>query len=354
MAEIARQFSEQVRQAAAERTPLRIVAGGSKAFYGRAQGANSIPLDVRSYAGIVNYEPTELYVTARAGTLLAELEAALAERGQMLGCETPHFGPTATVGGAVASGLSGPRRPYAGSLRDFVLGVKIINGRGEILGFGGQVMKNVAGYDVSRLMAGALGTLGVILEVSLKVLPLAADERTLLQQCSEKDAIEYCNRWAGQPYPISATAHDGEALYIRLSGAASAVAAASAKIGGQFIDNGPAFWRGLREHELPFFHEPGPLWRLSIPPATAPLRLPGKTFLDWGGAQRWLRTDLPDAVVFAAAKAVGGHATRFRGGDRQGQIFQALEPDALKLHQRLKHSLDPQGIFNPGRMYAEF
>jgi glycolate oxidase FAD binding subunit len=354
---LAGELSEQIRQAAAEHTPLRIQGGGSKAFYGREVTGNSRALNIGAYRGIVAYEPTELVITARAGTPLGELETALAEQGQMLGCEPPYFSSQATIGGTVACGLSGPRRPYAGSVRDFVLGMKIINGKGEILSFGGQVMKNVAGYDISRLLTGSLGTLGVILEVSLRVLPIAAQERTLVRQCSEQQAIDQFSGWGRQPLPITAAVHDGEVLYVRLAGAASAVDAAAAHIDGDPIRDSATFWKVVREQEHPFFdgHEDMPLWRFSLPPATGPLKLtPAKTFIDWGGAQRWVFAELSPDAAFAAAQAVSGHATLFHGGDRGGRVFQPQEPAVARLHQRLKHSFDPAGILNPGRLYAEF
>jgi glycolate oxidase FAD binding subunit len=348
-------LAEKVRQAAADRTPLIINGSGSKAFYGRSTPGQARMLDVTGQNGIVSYEPTELVITAAAGTPLREIEATLAEGGQRLGFEPPHFGPEATLGGTIACGLSGPVRPYTGAARDFVLGVRIINGAGEILRFGGQVMKNVAGYDLSRLMAGSLGTLGVLLEVSLKVLPRPGAERTLVQAAGETEAIERFNTWAGRSYPLSGAVWDGEALYLRLSGADSAVASAVERIGGDTLPQRQAgsFWTGVREQTHSFFATDAPLWRLSVPPASGPLELPGRGLLDWGGAQRWLASDLPAESVFAAARALGGHATLFRNGDRRGKVFQPLQPALLQLHRRLKTSLDPQGILNPGRLYSE-
>jgi len=340
-----------VQQAIADRTPLQIIGGGTKAFYGRAPQGE--PLSVAGHSGILSYEPTELVVTARSGTPLADVEAALAANGQMLAFEPPHFGAGATLGGCVASGLSGPRRPYGGAARDHVLGVRLLNGRGEILRFGGEVMKNVAGYDLSRLMVGALGTLGVLLEVSLKVLPKPPVEITLRQDGTAARAIEAVNRWAGQPLPISAALFDGEQLYLRLSGTESGVRAARSRIGGEPQADGDAFWQRLREHRHAFFESRLALWRLSVPPATPPLDLPGKSLLDWGGAQRWLLSDAPSAQIRAAASAVGGHATLFRGGDRTGEVFHPLAPVIASLHQRLKAAFDPDGLFNRGRLYAD-
>lgn len=342
-----------VTQAVATGLPLRIVGGGSKAFYGRATAIGQT-LTVAAHRGVVRYEPTELFITARAGTPLRDVEAALAEQGQMLGFEPPHFGDTATLGGAVACGLSGPRRPYAGSARDFVLGVRVLNGNGDLLRFGGDVMKNVAGYDVSRLMVGALGTLGVLLEASLKVLPRPALELTLMQSCAADQALATSIRWAGQPCPLSAAAYVGDRLYIRLSGAASAVQTAAQHLGGESLAEAATFWAALREQTHPFFAGTAPLWRIVVPPATSLLPLTGAWLWEWGGAQRWLRSDLPSATIRAVVTAVGGHATLFRSGDRQSAVFQPLSSALLVLHQRLKQSFDPHGLFNPGRLYPDF
>ncbi len=343
-----------VNKANTDRAPLAITGGNTKFFYGRETIGQ--PLGLSAYRGIVAYEPTELVITARAGTPLIEIEKALQQQGQMLGFEPPKFGPQATLGGAIACGLSGPRRPYAGAARDFVLGVKCLNGRGEILKFGGQVMKNVAGFDISRLMVGALGTLGVILEVSLKVLPKPEVELTLQQQTTPKQAITTMNAWAGRPLPVSAACFDGGSLYVRLSGNGSAVRAGQALVGGDEVAQGEQFWRELREHESSFFTQAPslPLWRLSVPQATPPLVAPGTWLIDWGGGQRWLRTDLPAERVRATAKGCGGHATLFRGGDRRGEVFSPLPPPLEQLHRRLKKAFDPNGIFNPGRMYSTF
>ncbi|MHB8454815.1 MAG: glycolate oxidase subunit GlcE [Acidiferrobacterales bacterium] len=348
--DISGELQERVREAANSGVPLQIVGGGSKSFYGRAAAGSA--LAVAAHQGIISYEPGELVVRARAGTPLAQVEAALAEHGQMLAFEPPHFGPSATLGGAIATGISGPRRPYTGAARDFVLGTRLINGNAEILDFGGQVMKNVAGYDVSRLMAGALGTLGILLEISLKVLPRPAAELTLVQQRTPREAIEVMNIWASRPLPLSACCYDGDRLCVRLSGAESAVRAAHGKLGGDALPDAHAYWQALREQHHVFFNGPLPLWRLAVPPACLPLDLPGKWLIDWGGAQRWLKTDSdPDKVRRAAAEA-GGHATLFRGGDRSGEIFHPLAPALLTLHRRIKAAMDPRHLFNPGRMYA--
>ncbi len=328
--------------------PLRIVGSGTKDFYGRR--ADGDALAVTGHHGIVAYEPTELVITARAGTPLAEIEAALAERQQMLGFEPPYFGDSATLGGTIACGLSGPRRPYSGSARDFVLGSRIINGSGEILSFGGQVMKNVAGYDVSRLMVGALGTLGVLLDVSLKVIPRPEQEVTLTQTINAERALTVIADMNARPLPLGGCCYGDGILYIRLAGAAAAVATARAAIGGDLLPNGTEFWRDLREQRLKFFGDSTPLWRLSLPPAAPAPDPPGRWLLDWGGAQRWLKTDAPAQSIWRAAAALGGHATLFRGGDRNADVFQPLAAPLAKLHRQLKQAFDPRGILNRGRL----
>ncbi len=352
MSDQTEQLRERVLAAAVDKTPLRIRGGGTKDFYGnQPEGAL---LDTTGHAGLVAYEPTELVVTVRAGTRLAELEAALDEKGQMLAFEPPHFGEAATVGGCVAAGLSGPRRATAGSVRDFVLGVKLLDGKGEILGFGGRVMKNVAGYDVSRLMAGSMGTLGLLLEVSLKVLPKPHAEATLRLELPQDKAIETMNRWGGQPLPVSATCWADGLLTVRLSGARAAEAAARSKIGGEAVDEAERFWRDVREQQAACFAGEAPLWRLSLPSKTPPLALPGAPLIEWGGALRWLKSGLPAAQLREAAARAGGHATLFRGGDESAGAFQPLPAPLMAIHRNLKRSFDPQGLFNPGRLYRDF
>ncbi|NIR31397.1 MAG: glycolate oxidase subunit GlcE [Gammaproteobacteria bacterium] len=348
--DISAELQEQVKAAAAEGTPVRIVGGGTKTFYGREP--RGTPLEVSGHRGIVAYEPSELVITARAGTPLSEVESTLAERGQMLAFEPPHFGAGATLGGAMATGLSGPRRPYAGAARDMTLGVKILNGKGDILRFGGQVMKNVAGYDISRLMVGAVGTLGVLLEITLKLLPAPAAETTRVFELDAASAIRTMNTWAATPAPISAACHDGAHLYLRLAGTGGGVASAVRKLGGESLDE-PGFWSAVREHTHEFFAADEPLWRLAVPPASPPLPVAGRWFTDWGGAQRWLRTEAETDEVRARAMEAHGHASVFRGGERAGEVFHPLAAEMLRLHQSLKVAFDPERILNPGRMYAE-
>jgi glycolate oxidase FAD binding subunit len=400
-------FIDRIRAAQTSGTPLVIQGGGSKTFYGN--GDEGEVLATRTLTGVVDYQPKELVLTARAGTPLAEIETLLAEQGQMLAFEPPHFGEhplmehlatrlspqagkslvipnpdeatrqstkpasgqvarylpqageganaepkpvCATLGGSIATGLSGPRRPYAGAARDFVLGVRIIDGSGQPLRFGGQVIKNVAGYDVSRLMVGALGTLGLITEVSLKMLPKPAAETTLQFELNEATSIEKMNLWAGQPLPLSATSWHAGLLTVRLSGAASAVMAARAKLGGEAVKDAATFWQRLRDQATPFFDK-RPLWRLAVKPTTPPLNLGDAQWIEWGGAVRWLASDLPAAALREAAHRSSGHATLFRGDAPPGGAFAPLTPALLQLHHNLKQRFDPMGILNRGRLYPD-
>jgi len=344
------EFQTSVRAAAEDRTPLVIRSGGSKSFYGRQITGDDFC--VGEHRGIIDYSPTELVITARAGTPLDEIEAALEKEGQVLAFEPPHFSASATLGGAIACGLSGPRRPYAGAARDFVLGVKCLNGKGELLRFGGQVMKNVAGYDVARTLTGSLGTLAVLLDVSLRVMPRPETETTLCMAASPAEAVQKFNQWARLPLPLSGACHVDGRLYLRLAGNAPGVRSAAEIIGGDPVAAAATFWAALREQALPFFQNETPLWRLSLPPATPPLALEGGWLIDWGGAQRWLKTGLPGETIRQAAVQAGGHATRFRDSTNRRDVFHPLPPALLALHQRLKQSFDPAGVLNPGKMYA--
>ncbi|KPK61384.1 MAG: glycolate oxidase [Gammaproteobacteria bacterium SG8_31] len=343
-----------VCQAAGVNEPLEIVGSGSKRFYGRTPAGT--PLDVSGHRGVVSFEPSELVLTARAGTRLDEIESLLADQGQMLAFDPPRFGNGATLGGTVACNFSGPRRPFTGAVRDFVLGVRLINGKGEVVRFGGEVMKNVAGYDVSRLMAGAMGTLGLLLEISLKILPAPETEQTRRFELDQDAALETMCALARRPLPLSASAWLDGAMMIRLSGSETGVKAAADEIGGEPVSSTEAetFWRHLREHELEFFRSDQPLWRISVAPASCVLALPGQWLIDWGGAQRWLYTPMDSAKVRKTVAAAGGHAVVFRGGDRAGSIFHPLEGPMLRLHGRVKDAMDPHRIFNPGRMYESF
>jgi glycolate oxidase FAD binding subunit len=344
-------MAERVRAAAQSGRPLRLQGGGTKDFYGNAPAGE--PFDTRAYSGILSHEASELVVTARCGTPLAELEHALAEANQMLPFEPPHFGAGATLGGCVAAGLSGPRRASAGALRDFVLGARLLDGRGRLLTFGGQVMKNVAGYDVSRLLAGSLGTLGVILEVSLKVLPRPAEEDSLRLEAAEGEALDWMNRWAGKPLPVSATSFADGVLCVRLSGAPAAVRAARESLGGAELPRAAEYWTALREHSHPAFAGERSLWRLSVPSTTPPLGLPGTQIIEWGGALRWLASDAEPGAIRDAARRAGGHATLFRARDKSCGAFAPLSTVSARLHRELKAAFDPAGVFNRGRLYPD-
>ena len=348
--DISETLQQQVRNAVGNGTSLKIEGGNSKTFLGRETHGEI--LDVSGHRGIVEHDPRELVLTARSGTPLKEIEAALAETGQMLAFEPPHFGDNATLGGTIACGLSGPRRPFCGSARDFVLGCKLINGKGEILRFGGQVIKNVAGYDVSRLMVGAYGTLGVLLEISLKVLPRPAASYTLVQECTQAVAISTMSRLLSQPVPVDAACYHAGHCYLRVSGSEQAVKHAHEHLGGEVIEKSESFWHALREHHLPFLGSANLLYRVLVKPAVPPLEIAGEWLLDWGGAQRWLVSDEPLALIRERVATVGGHVTQFRGGAHNGEIFQPLAAPLLVIHQRLKSSFDPNGIFNRGRIYA--
>jgi glycolate oxidase FAD binding subunit len=345
MGDLAQEFSERIA-AASSGKPLCIRGGGSKDFYGEAPRGEV--LDTRGHCGITAYEPTELVITARSGTPLAEIEAALAGKNQFLAFEPPHFG-NATLGGTVAAGLSGPRRAAVGALRDFVLGVTILSGVPRRLTFGGQVMKNVAGYDVSRMMAGSLGTLGLILEVSLKVLPRPVAEATLRFDLPQAKALDVLNAWAGQPLPVSASCWHQDVLTLRLSGAEAAVAAAKRRLGGEAVDDAAAFWNDLREQRHGFFGEGETLWRLSVPSVAPVLDLAGEQVIEWGGSQRWWRGDA--VAAREAAIHAGGHAVLFRGTNKSAGVFQPQPEAMMNIHLRLKAAFDPRGVFNPGRLY---
>jgi glycolate oxidase FAD binding subunit len=345
-ADRASELAERVRAASASRSPLRIVGGDSKAFYGRTVGGE--PLDVAGHAGVVDYEPSELVITARAGTRIQEIEGLLARQGQRLAFEPPILGAASTLGGVVAAGLAGPRRPFAGAVRDSVLGVTVLNGKGEALRLGGTVFKNVAGFDGFRLMAGALGCLGVLLEVSLRVAPIPAAEISRGFELPWPAAQARLTALMRQPLPLSGAAHDGERLHLRLAGPMGAVAAAASELGGE--DTPEAFWEDLRHRRSGPLTAPR-LWRLSVPRTANLTDLPGPAIRDWAGAEIWLDSDAPAEHLRRLASDAGGHATLYRGAAPGEEVFAPLSPALLALHQRLKAAFDPAGVFNPGRMY---
>ena len=347
--------TEDFRARILERKPLRIRGGGSKDFFGGELRGEL--LDTRSHSGIVNYDPTELVFTLKAGTTLQEAQLVLATRRQYLPFEPPMFGgdDVATIGGAIAAGLSGPRRASVGALRDFVLGMRVMDGVGRELKFGGEVMKNVAGYDVSRLMTGSMGTLGVILDVSLKVLPMPMTEATLGIEATQSRALELMNQWGGEALPISATCWVDGVLSMRLSGAEPAVRAAQSRLGGSIVDEAQAqdFWNSLRDIQHEFFTRNEKLWRLSTPSVTPQLTWTGETLIEWGGAQRWFYSSADASEIHTLAASVGAGATAFKNGNRSGHVFAPLVPAVLALHTRIKAQFDPHGIFGRGRLHPD-
>ena len=355
-----RDLIDRVRAARADGTALDIRGGGTKAWYGEAPAGE--PLATGALCGISSYEPSELVVTVRAGTPLAELEAALTEKGQCLPFEPPRFGAASTVGGMVAAGLAGPARAAVGGVRDYVLGATLLNGRAEVLSFGGQVMKNVAGYDVARLLAGSMGTLGVICEVSLKVLPVPVARTTLRFDVEQAEAIRLLNTWGGQPLPLNASAWWQGVLVLRLAGAAAAVEAAVTRLGGEVVDPAMAdsFWTGLRNQTDEFFigavqavDDGAALWRMSVPQVAAPLDLADEQLVEWGGAQRWLISSAPADQVRAAAATAGGHATLYRSLDKSPGVFAPLSAPLARIQRDLLAAFDPDRVFNRGRLYPE-
>jgi len=362
-------YAQRIRSAASTGGHLRLTGGGTKDFYGGPLEGE--PLELREYAGIVSYEPSELVVTARCGTPLAELEDALARSNQMIPFEPPRFGAGGTLGGCIAAGLSGPRRAanglYYGAARDFVLGCVLMDGRADLVRFGGQVMKNVAGYDVSRLVVGSMGTLGLIAEVSLKVLPVPVARATLRFTMDSAEAVRKLNEWGGRPLPVTASAWCGGTLRVRFEGAVAAVEAACAMLGGERVNAAEAlaYWDGVRDQSDPFFTTPGVLWRLSVPSTAAPIVLPtgvlptagaGSEFIEWGGALRWWKADADAdaASIRQIAQSAGGHATLFRGADRSQGAFAGHEPVLARLHKNVKAVFDPAGVFNRGRLYRDW
>lgn len=340
-----------VEEAFADKTPLDIRGAGSKSFLWPGSTGYK-RLDVTGHSGILDYDPAELVLVARAGTPLQDIESELAKNGQMLGFEPPYTKAGATLGGAVAAGIAGPRRAFSGAVRDFLLGARFINGKGEIVTSGGKVFKNVAGFDLFRPMSRSLGTLGVILDCSLRLLPLPAAERTLVHEAhDEPSALEKMNRWTNELPCISASAWDGHNIRIRMSGSSSSIQHGRDIVGGDWLED-ETYWRGLNNLELPFFMQPGRLWRVCVAPMSGPLELGGEQLLDWAGAQRWLISDENPASVRARAAELGGYAECYRSDDGV-ETFHPLDPGLLRLHQRIKQSLDPAGILNPGRLYPE-
>jgi glycolate oxidase FAD binding subunit len=346
--DLAAELAERMRDATARGTPLRIAGGDTKRFLGRV--VHGEPLATSGHSGVVNYDPAELVITARGGTSLREIEALLQSHGQYLPFEPPHFGPGATLGGAVACGLAGPGRPSAGPLRDYVLGLRLLAGDGRVLRFGGEVMKNVAGYDVARLMAGAFGMLGVLLEASLKVLPLPPSQRTLVQELPQPRALQRLLGLARTALPLTASCWSSGQLYLRFAGTPETLDEVAARVGGSVLADATAFWSGIREQTDDYFASPLPLWRLTVPAATAPLALPDEPLIEWHGAQRWYRL-AEGSDPAGVARNHGGFATCFRNVAPGAVAFAPLTEPLLRLHRSLKQVFDPAGILNPGRMY---
>ncbi len=345
-ADISGVLANRVREATARRTPLRIVGGDTKRFYGRQVDGEA--LNVAAHRGVMSYDPSELVITARAGTPVLEIVALLAGHGQMLAFEPPVFGAASTIGGVVAAGLAGPRRPFAGAVRDFVLGVTVLDGRGDALRLGGTVFKNVAGFDGFRLMAGAHGCLGVLLDVSLRVSPKPVAEQSVTVAEDWPASRTRLGGLMGRQTPLSAAMHDGKLLHLRFSGSNAGVERAVLDCGGQ--SNTAIDWEDARDFMLPIFTRER-LWRLSIPHARPMPDLGGERVIDWAGSQLWLSTDASATEVRTACARVGGHATLFRGAQPGEEVFTPLAPPLLALHKRIKAAFDPAGVFNPGRMY---
>ena len=346
MSDNTQQLIDQVKTTYANNSALKIIGGNSKDFLQAC--STDASLKMTSHAGVVNYEPTELVLTARAGTPVVEIEQLLADNGQYLSCEPPHFTENTTIGGAVATGMGGPRRPWGGAPRDVLLGCRLLTGTGDVMRFGGEVMKNVAGYDVSRLMAGAQGSLGVILEVSLKVLPAPSKTITLTQTLSESEAQQKMLELAATPMPLSGACYFNGQLYIRLSGAHASVNAWSKKIGGERLAENNTFWERLRDHKLDFFDRSSPVWRISLPTAAPALTCAESSLIDWAGGQRWITSNAAPEEIKTEAQALKGHAKQFYGNASPEPWAMSSQPALAPIHKRLKETFDPKRIFNPG------
>ena len=345
-------LQQQVKENIEHGLAMQITAGNSKTFY--AQEITGEALSVKEHSGVVHYEPTELVISARCGSRLQAIESILAEQNQMLAFDPPTFSEHTTLGGCIAAGLSGPRRPFAGAARDATLGISMINGNGEILKFGGEVMKNVAGYDVSRLLVGSMGTLGIILDMSLKVLPRPELEMTSCFELTERASISRVNKICAQAYPVSATCYDGKQLYVRLSGTESGVTKAQDMLGGERLEKDSDFWTSIKNQNHPFFSSKKRIWRLSIKPATPPLELLGEQLIEWRGGQRWLASDQAPDIIREMIDKHGGHATIFKNAEENDLVFHPVSGKLHELHMNVKLAMDPHCLFNPYRMYEGF
>lgn len=352
MSSLAHELASNVKTAYLEKTPLNITGAGTKSFLGQARRPAKT-LDVTGHCGIVDYDPAELVLVARAGTPLSEIESLLAANRQMLGFEPPFVDSGATLGGAIAAGLAGPRRAYSGAVRDFILGAKFINGKGEIITAGGKVMKNVAGFDLFRPMAGSMGTLGVLLKVALRILPQPEVEETLLlEDDDETSALKKMGDWAAKTQSISAATWDGRRIHIRLSGSRASIKHGRAQIGGETAAD-ENYWQDLNNFRLDFFKLSSRLWRISVAPMSGPVGENTRQLIDWGGAQRWLKSDATAQEIRARAASMGGHAECFTE-DENVATYHPLTGNLMAINRRFKSAFDPAGILNPGRMHPEF
>lgn len=353
--DISESLQQQVRDAIEAQRPLAIMGSGSKQFYGNETSAKEV-LSTARHIGVIAYEPSELFIKARSGTPLEQIEMTLAERGQMLAFEPPRFSPVSTIGGVVAAGLAGPARPWWGSVRDHMLGTTMITGFGTVASFGGQVMKNVAGYDVSRLMVGSMGTLGVMLDVTLKVMPKPEYSLTTALEMPLEEALEYVVALRRSAQPLSGCCYFDDCLYIRFSATENRVQEAHSFVGGDEVPEADEFWQSLRNQTHEFFQQHDrPLWRLSVEPATGTIsRLEGNVLLDWAGAQRWVYSNMPVNLMRNIASKQGGQATLYRGRLPGVGAFHPQPDTVQQIQQRVKAALDPQHIFNPGRLYKDW
>lgn len=346
---IAQTLCEAVRKASENRQPLQIQGNGSKNFYGPPGTGET--LSTAELSSIVAYEPSELFITARAGTLLSEVEAALDDANQILPFEPPQYGRQATIGGTVACGLSGPRRPYSFAMRDCILGTRLINGKGEHLTFGGQVVKNVAGYDVSRFMCGAMGTLGVITEISLKTIPKPESEITLAYEQPFEQALDFMQRLLQTNLPVTASYYENNRLYLRIAGNENVIDKVKQRLGGEQLDDNKQLWHSVKEHQRDFFESDKNLWRCMVPVNCGALSINGESVFEWNGGLRWYTSDDDMQSVMKITKSAGGYATLFRAKSSQAHRFAEPATALKKLHLKLKQAFDPGNILNPGRMY---
>ena len=355
MSDQSKTLQAQIQTAYENKTPCRIEGANSKHFLGNESKGETV--STKNHSGVISYDASELVMTVRSGTRLQEINQVLADNNQSLPFEPPAFSDGATIGGTIACNLSGPARAYTGAARDFVLGARIINGKGEDCRFGGQVMKNVAGYDASRLMAGAYGTLGLILDVSLKVLPVAQTETTIKIEQSADTAIGTINQLSAKNLPISASCYFDQHLYIRLNSSEQNTLSVSKSIcqqtGGTEISDSKTFWLTIREQQHAFFKTEKSIARLSLPPTSEHINFDGEQLIEWGGALRWLKSDLNITDLREKVSALGGHVTAYKNFPATTEFFQPLDANLKTLHQRLKQGFDPAGILNPGRLYKD-